>query len=58
LANPSSITDGPGYFKPLKEPAVIMQEARGKTSHFMAGYLMFSICEKLWFMYQHWVNDF
>jgi len=31
-----SITDGPGYFKkPLKEPAVIMQEAgRGGTQSF------------------------
>jgi hypothetical protein len=58
IDQPSSITDCPSYLQPLKEPAVIMQEAREKTSHFMAGYLVFSICEKLWFIYQNWVIGF
>jgi len=30
----NSITDGPGYFKTLKEPVVIMQEAGGKNQSF------------------------
>jgi len=55
-----SITDGPGYFKTPQRTCGYHARSRegGNPVIFMAGYLMVSICEKAWFLYQNQVIDF